>query len=155
MDDPITINVNVKLDLSDIFAAAAEHEFMCDECNGCNECAEEEEDHTFRTQGEILEELHDLQAIIWYRESYLQMAKDILSGAMIVTDHCASIQGCNSSVITRETWAGIRAAAKEIEDELGLEVKDSPFVELTDLSVLRGRLEALRWIMGKDWPEAE
>jgi hypothetical protein len=154
MSEPITINVNLKIDLSDIFAAAAEHEFMCDECNGCD-CCEDEKDHTPRSMEEILEEMQDLEAIIWYRETYRKMLQEVLDGGMVVVEHSYENDRLNTKVISRETWAGIRAAAKEIEGELGLEVKDSPFVELTDLSVLRGRRDALRWIMGKDWPEAE
>jgi hypothetical protein len=154
MSDPITINVSLNIDLPAILAAAAEHAFMCDECSGCDGCSEDESS-TLRPEDEILEELHNLEALIWYKGDYQRMLKEVLIGSMVVIDRAYMDSRINSKVISRDDWLGIQDAAKEIESELGSELRDSEVHGAHDLRVLKGRAEALRWILGKDWPEAE
>jgi hypothetical protein len=155
-DFTTNINVNLKVDLADLLAFAAHHDFLCDECNGCDGCPEDEdEDHTPRTQTEILEELQDLEALIWYKGDYQKLLKEVLTGGMAVVEHVYTDGRINSKVMSRDTWLGIQDAARKIESELGFELRDSELGEAHDLRVLKGRVEALRWVLGKDWPEAE
>jgi hypothetical protein len=150
----LNITVNMKVDLSDLLAFAAHHDFVCDECSGCDGCPEDE-DSTPRSEDEILEELHDLEALIWYKNDYQRMLKEVLTGETVVVDRESAHTLRNSKVMLKDTWLGIQDAAKEIESELGFELRDSEVHGAHDLRVLKGRAEALRWVLGKDWPEAE
>ncbi len=154
MTEPLTFNVNVKFDLADIFASVAEHEFLCDECNGCDDddCGSE-----LRSRQEIIEELEDLEAIIWYRSTYQRILKDIVDGDLVIVDKCTPITHTATKEILRDTWNGICEAAQEVEDTLGLNEPGNPQNPLKhhDLRILKGRLEALRWVLGDDFPENE
>lgn len=102
-----------------------------------------------RKLSEIIEAHRLLERQIWYNRHWNLRARIDRGEISIVDEIDLTKRPIDQSLISRATWDRALGAAKQTEEEVGLE-NLGPWDDF-EWGMINGKLSALRWIMGEDW----
>ena len=102
-----------------------------------------------RSLSEILEAEHLLFRQIWY-DRHQRLLSEIEAGKhQVVPEKAYSRNPYRQDQTLDSVWKQARAAAKQTENEVGLE-NLGPWDDF-EWGMINGKLSALRWVLGDDW----
>jgi hypothetical protein len=104
-----------------------------------------------RRLSDVLDHEKMFATMVWYNRHQIKLERLENGDVKVVEPHEASLNP--GRLIPKDIWVRAKKAAKEAENTYGLE-NLGPWDDF-DLGMIKGKLSALRWIMGSEWDDLD